>query len=1328
MKRSIISLIVLVFLLGTVVPITHTSAQLDNPWADVVPRASFGYGGLLSVYWSPLNGQLAAASETGFQFYNADMELEGERRFDEPINGAVLFSLDMNYVAIQEYNGLVIHNTRTWEPVLALGQYGGPSWSHDSRLLAVWAGDRLRIWDVENAEVTLEVDQLISNQTPVQWSPDSQVVAVAGPGAIVMLRTDTGDIVRIHAFDTIRDFDWSADGRWFGIIGRKDPLPPDFDPDDPIVYELMRIDAVTGDIVAHYDMSSGGIEGTLHGTDSFVAISPNGRFVAAKLTRWDPRTEERREGWLNPGMGIWELDSGRKLHDFSNFNRPLASVNSLSWSPDGSNFATTANSTLTVFGAESGQVVDSLRAYISSTSQTEWTNDGNRLIAAGGLWDVSGPLPRYSRVAGTPPQPQRVNLDFLRPDPAVFDYDRPPYRWHVVQVYEDRGLVITYEQDIEYPDTPEYDDDIAPDERWIIWNIATEERWEQHINLGKQTAWLYDLENADERANGNTYYNVIRTTRFIVIGDDEIMDLRDEDEVKIPLEVNRYEWREVWFSPDGARIYAYDTDNRFKAFDPMTGALLYETVPAPRDNMIFSDDLTHFILIDSTATIFVYDSVTGELLLEAYTGNSYPRILWSDDMQRIAIGGDNNAIIIYDVPTQTRLAVLRGHQNAITSMDWHSTCDYSDIRSCKYVFASSDADGRVILWGVPDGTEFVQEIVAYPSEPSLDLPLADIDFSTLDPLWTYVAQGDVYGRSTAETVRWTDQGIAVNGRFLYDTNLNLTDDRVQGIDWIRPNDRSTDGYMVMSDGTVLDPAGGQMGHVGRDSVYDAIFTPDGTRILTAENASGHTQLTGRIREWSLTSGQQLSHWGGGSPGYNQIELSPDNRILATATMDYFGSGGRVQLWDFASRELIISLIGHTDTITFLKWHPTLGTIITASRDGSLRLWNTDSEELARWRHPANAPIHSVQWGVAPNTLIVSAGDDLVVIDTRRLDQLRMIEGIGGRDFAWSPDYDQIVSIGSDSVVRVLDYASGEIMAEERRHMPSITDIEWHPDGTTLAVARRDGSLVLLDGQTGEVIRILRSNGLPIRSLFWNPSGTRLLLDLEEGPIEIIDGQSGAISVQIDNQWRRRGAWWSPDGQQVAFGTFPDPEMGVYTATSLVWVYDANTGQPIHQLSLDWDDYSWYWDVKPCALSWSPDNSYLAAFYGGRLRLWNLARDGEVMSTYYDINRQLSLAIWGNRVLYFWTPTGHGQLDLNSRELSYIEQGGLPAGTSLRGDGQVLLSGERILDFNTFYPLQDISRGFADAAWHPSCWSSGCPSILAVAYGSNVTLFGYVEGE
>lgn len=30
-----------------------------------MPRASFGYDRLLAVYWSPLNGQLAAASETG---------------------------------------------------------------------------------------------------------------------------------------------------------------------------------------------------------------------------------------------------------------------------------------------------------------------------------------------------------------------------------------------------------------------------------------------------------------------------------------------------------------------------------------------------------------------------------------------------------------------------------------------------------------------------------------------------------------------------------------------------------------------------------------------------------------------------------------------------------------------------------------------------------------------------------------------------------------------------------------------------------------------------------------------------------------------------------------------------------------------------------------------------------------------------------------------------------------------------------------------------------------------------------------------------------------
>lgn len=1340
MKRSfnLLGLFLLFAGLAFFVHPHELSAQGNNPWSQLIPRAGFGYGGLLTVEWSPLNGQLAAVSERGFQFYDEALTLQGERRFESTYSGMAVFSPDMAYVAMEEEGGLIIRNTATWEPVLALGSYGYPSWSHDGRYIGMWLNDSLmRVWDVQAATVALEVTQLISNGGLVQWSPDSQVVAVGGPGAIVMVRTDTGDIVRIHAFESVVDFEWSADGKWFLVSGREDPPPVDRDPEIPLVNDLMLVDAVTGEIVRRYDLTSSQIAGALHGVGNFVSISPNSRLIAARLNRWEPAIGEPGDEdyvaahWVDVGMGVWELETGGTLdHDFSNLRRPLRNVSGIAWSPDGAFMAAARDATITTYDAHNGDVVGSLRAYVPATDQTEWTPDGNELIVARGLWDVGGSLPIYEGVAPTPPVREPLDLSFIEPHPDFWDFEHPPYRWEIMQVYEDRGLLITYEIDIEYPGTPEYEDDIPPDERWVLWNIPTQERWEEYSNLGKQTAWLYDLPNADERANGNTYFNVLRTTRFVVIGDDELMDLRDTNNVKTWFNLNRYEWREVWFSPTGDNIWAYDTDGKFKALDPITGQVIYETVPASRYAMEYAPGYSRFSLVGNDGSIYVYDAKTGEILLNVYPDVYSFSLLWSPDLNRVAIGGDNNVIIIYDIPTKARLSILRGHKNTIATMAWNPACDLNAIDTCKYVMVSSDVDGRVLLWGVPSEDIFVQDIPTTPLPASLTPLPASVDFGQLEALWTYVDESAAYGNGPAESLLWSSRGIRINGNTLYDEQLQPLDEYSGGSGWYSIEDYHPNGLRLERNGTVHSQDDWEIFQAGYQYVNDAAFASDGLNVFTAEG-SGTTQLTGRIREWSIETGEQVSNWGGGSMAYNQIALAPNGSLLATATVSYYGSGGRVQLWSMADHTLQRSLIGHTASLVDMFWNPATNDLITAGRDGSIRVWDVNGNVLARW-HTQSTPVVQVEWSPTKKELLVSADDNLYVLDAITLGELRRFEGVGGRDFAWSPSRTKLGLLGRDSIVRVVDYATGQLLAEKRDHMPAISQIRWHPNGSQLALARQDGSIVLLNGVDGTVQSVLRAYGQRIRTMEWDPAGTRLLLDLQNGPIEIIDGTSGALLTRIENQWRRRGVWWSPDGFKVAFGTYPDPNEGVYTSTSLVWIYSANAGTPIQRLSLDWDDYIWYWELKPFALNWSPDSRYVAAFYGkDRLRVWDLHdAEGRIIATHEKVGSVFSLGIWQNDALTFWTTTGHGQLQLASGELDYVERDGLPERSLLRSDGKVLLAYDLILDFTTFYPLQAVSTSFTDASWHPSCWSSECSAVLAVAYGSNVVMFGYVpeEGE
>lgn len=1323
--------LLLMLLLGclAILPITNnTSAQSSDPWSRLIPRTSFGYGALRNVYWSPLNGQLAVTSEHGIQFFNENLVIEAERRFDYPFNGFIRFSPDMRYVALEENGILVVRDTATWQPLLALQQYAAPSWSHDSRYFALWTGSRLRVWDVQAGEATLETNELISDNAPVQWSPDSQVVAVAGDGAILMIGAATGDIVRIHPFDAVQRFDWSLDGRYFVVLGRKEPIPLDRESEIPILNQLMLVDVITGEIVHTYDPNSGGRAGSVYGVENFVSISPNGRFVAASLTRWEPAIDlEGTENgtpsrYVSPGMGLWDLETGTPVHNFGDDTRALAQISNVTWSPDGSYFATTAGSAIAILEAASGQYVDTLQAYIPSTSNIQWQTGGRDILVDNGRWSLEGELPTYEEYVPPPPRPEPLDLSFIEPSPFNWDFEYPPYRWEIIEVYEDRGLLITYEEDIEYPGTPEYEDEIPPDERWIIWNIATQERWEEYSNLGKQTAWLYDLDNADERANGNTYFNVQRTTRFVVVGDDEIVDLRTEE--KIDLDVLRWEYRDVWFGPNGDRVLAYDTDSRFKAFDPLTGELLYATGAVVRD-MRFTPDNSLFTVRDSAGILYIYDYQTGELLLEASVGTPNYSIAWSDDLTHLALYGDNRAIVVYKLATRERLAILRGHQSSVRYVTWQPDCDLQAIETCNYVLASTDVDGRFLLWGVADAVDPALDVPETPSPPTLDLPRAEINFADLEPLWTYVGDSTSFGREAPQRVLWSEDVIRVNNGYYYDTALQLLEDP-PSVNWSRPIEVVA-GRQLFSDGSVITQDGEHV-QVGRAAVSDAAFLPDGSQVLTAEAYGSRQVLGGRIRVWSTISGIQVNYFGGGAPGYNQIAVSPDGQWLATATIDYYGSGGRGQIWSMGDYVLHHSLIGHTADIIDLRWHPDNSTIITASLDGSVRIWRRDGEEFARWRHPLNAPIHSMTWGPTNSTLVVSAGYDIYVLSSLTLQEIKRFENIGGRGFDWSPDKTKLVAIGPDSVIRVIDFNTGDVLSEERRHMPSITVLEWNPQGDQLAVGRRDGSLVLLDGVSGEVNAILRAAGPAIRSVAWNPDGTRLLLDLENAPIQIVSARTGATDVEIENPWRRIGAWWSPDGTMVAFGTYPDPNMGVYTATSLVWVHDADTGEPIHQLYLDWDDYIWYWNVKPFALRWSDDSTYLAVFYAGRLRYWHLTEGDTPQATFTDIGTRLGLTVWRDDQLYFWMTNGHGVVDLRAATMTYDPRDGLPADTLMRPDGRVLLSGGLILDFETLYPLQGVPQAFTSASWHPSCWTAECPAVLAVSNGNNVTMFGFQEGE
>jgi WD40 repeat protein len=63
-----------------------------------------------------------------------------------------------------------------------------------------------------------------------------------------------------------------------------------------------------------------------------------------------------------------------------------------------------------------------------------------------------------------------------------------------------------------------------------------------------------------------------------------------------------------------------------------------------------------------------------------------------------------------------------------------------------------------------------------------------------------------------------------------------------------------------------------------------------------------------------------------------MDISPASDLLVNS----FGTG--IQLWDLEQQAQITSTVGHTDRVTAAVFSPDGRTLVTASVDGWVRLW------------------------------------------------------------------------------------------------------------------------------------------------------------------------------------------------------------------------------------------------------------------------------------------------------------------------------------------------------------------------------------------------------
>ncbi|MBL9171893.1 MAG: protein kinase [Verrucomicrobiales bacterium] len=397
------------------------------------------------------------------------------------------------------------------------------------------------------------------------------------------------------------------------------------------------------------------------------------------------------------------------------------------------------------------------------------------------------------------------------------------------------------------------------------------------------------------------------------------------------------------------------------------------------------------------------------------------------------------------------------------------------------------------------------------------------------------------------------------------------------------------------------------------------FSADGQRLI-----SGSYDFTARV--WDPRTGNPV-----GPP------LPHSGTVVTTAELNGDGtralvrSGNLLLLWNLAASEGEPRRLKHPEGASQMRFRPGTQELLTAGRDGSVRMW-TLTQSTPRWDVGGHlGPVHSVAF-TSDGRLAATAGEDGMVRlwdpETGRPVGIPLRHEVVVKHVEFSPDGRRLLAVcasneGGD-VERRIKAPSVESAVGTGGGRVRVWDLqqgkpEWdlvHPESLIVAHFNPNGGSIVTATDTGDLcVWSLRNDGLPrrlaevlpweVRSAEFSPDGRRVVVALLSGGSDplmarVFDAETLVeVLSPLPHSDGVSYARYSPDGRRI--GTAGEDH-------ARIW--DAETGAPISPpLRLR---------GQVRRLTFSPDNRMLIAVGdGGVAQVWDAASGEPVTPLLYD---------------------------------------------------------------------------------------------------------------
>jgi WD40 repeat protein len=543
----------------------------------------------------------------------------------------------------------------------------------------------------------------------------------------------------------------------------------------------------------------------------------------------------------------------------------------------------------------------------------------------------------------------------------------------------------------------------------------------------------------------------------------------------------------------------------------------------------------------------------------------------SPDGLSLVVGGENGALVVFDVKTGKLQQRLQGHQETIFDMVFHP--------QGKWLATIEKSGKRILFWSLSTG------------KITHEWPVSDVTALAIDADGTYLASNsnnniNLWNLKTSKPQRTLighEKNISKHGLTFHPTKPVLASVSEGKIAFLWNVSTGEKLYTFQS--------------VNKDA--SITFSPNGKYLV-----AGCKSTT--ICFWEVDSGQLWKELQGHKNKVLDSQFIANGRYLVSASLDR-----TLRFWDIESGVTLRVLQEHTSGVSAIATHAEQ--VFSASYDNTAMRWDT----ALPYQHHIDLPNHGAySLAMAPNNDVVAVGFEDGTLHLYSLAKSHLFweqKAHNGTIFSlvFSPDKRLLVSTSLDKTAKLWQFKAGQLKAQKTfTHSSPVAAAAFSPDNQTLATALTNGQIGLFNIET-EQERFYPAHKEISFSVNFGASNTRLVSGGADGYTYLWNLNDDPPTLAQTFPKTTSDVLWtsiSPDSQLVA-SVGRDP---------VAHIYATNNAQKNPLRLLVGHENSVY------RVAFSPDSNQVATLSSDMtVRFWDLSNDNILFTSRLPIKSELS---------------------------------------------------------------------------------------------------------